>query len=80
MSDAGSVFPPRDYLDIINYDGDEVVAGYREWRPADPEPGGNREPGYRWGWANARLDHTKEQDEHGEVRRAYIQWTMRVFH
>jgi hypothetical protein len=69
MNDHGAAFPPTSALDVFFYDEDEVVAGYRGYRPGDPEPGGNRSPGYRWGWANRRVDSTGEDHGYSHVRR-----------
>jgi hypothetical protein len=69
-------FPPETWEHIAMYPDDDVTAGYRDWRPDDPPPGPNRSPGYRWGWANARRDRTKEDDGFGAVRHAYINATM----
>ena len=65
-------FPPKTPEDIMTYDGDEVMAGYRDHRPDDPPPGDNHSPGYRWGWTNRRKDCTSEPDGHEPVRYAYI--------
>jgi hypothetical protein len=64
-------FPPTCIEDIMSYDTDEVVAGYREGRPDDPMPGENRDPGYRWGWANRLRDTTGEPDQFSPLRHAY---------
>lgn len=42
-------------LDTLN--ADEILAGYREFRKGDPEPGPNRGRGYWHGWRNAARDH-----------------------
>lgn len=65
-------FPPTCWQDIFAYDDDEVLAGYRDWRPCELEPGPNHSPGYRWGWANRKRDHTGEDDGMVGVRMAYI--------
>lgn len=77
MSEPGTVFPPRDAWDIAAYDTNEVVAGFREYRPGDPDPGPNHAPGYRWGWANRRYDTTKEPDGFTGLRMAYIELARR---
>lgn len=77
MSEPGTVFPPRDEWDILAYDDDEVIAGYREHRPDDQPPGDNRSPAYRWGWTNARRDLTRADDGFGAIRRAFIIMTGR---
>ncbi|TPM25696.1 hypothetical protein [Mesorhizobium sp. B2-3-4] len=75
MTEHGMVFPPRDEWDIAAYDTDEVVAGYREYRPEEPQPGENRSPAYRWGWANRRKDMTHQPDGLEDVRRIFILMT-----
>lgn len=42
--------------DLDRLDDDEIVAGYRDWRPDDPEPGPNRSRAYWHGWCNAARD------------------------
>ena len=64
-------FPPTCIEDIMIYDGDEVVAGYRERRRDDIPPGENRSPGYRWGWTNSQRDHG-QPDGFEPLRYAYI--------
>ena len=78
QSDLGTVFPPRDEWDIVAYPTDDVVAGYREHRLDDPEPGENRAPGYRWGWANAQKDATHIPDGMEEMRYAYIRMSRQA--
>jgi hypothetical protein len=75
-----SVFPPTCWQDIAAYDTDEVVQGYRDWRPDDPEPGPNHSPGYRWGWANMKADHTHPtvMDELYWIRRDYAREAMGI--
>ena len=65
-------YPPTCWQDIFAYDDDDVMSGYREYRPTEPEPGANRAAGYRWGWANRKRDTTGEPDPFDGVRRAYI--------
>ncbi len=65
------VWPPRSWEDIAAYSDDDIVAGYREWRPDDVEPGDNHSPGYRWGWTNAAHDHGRE-DDFSPLRFQYI--------
>lgn len=69
-------FPPRDYLDVIAYDDDECVRGYREHCIFDDPPGDNHSPGYRWGWQNARRDVIHVDDGFDHIRSAYIKWGM----
>lgn len=76
MTEFGA-FPPTCIEDIMSYDADEVMAGYREYRRDDPEPGDNRSPGYRWGWTNRKRDVTYEPDPFIELRYEYIR-TMRL--
>lgn len=77
MADPGTVFPPRDEWDIAAYDTDDVVAGYREYCIADPAPGPNHSPAYRWGWANARRDATHIPDGYEPLRDAFIDMSRR---
>ncbi len=77
MSELGTVFPPRDEWDIAAYPTDEVVAGYREYRPDDPAPGPNHSAGYRWGWTNGRRDVTHEPDGFEPLRYAFIDMSRR---
>lgn len=65
-------FPPKTWIEIFEYDDDEIVAGYREYRPEDPMPGENRSDGYRWGWANRKKDNTGIEDGYEPVRREFI--------
>jgi hypothetical protein len=68
MPDLGTVFPPRLANDVFFYDDLDIVEGYRDFRPGDPEPGANRSPGYRWGWPNRRYDSTGDDGGLGRVR------------
>jgi len=77
MSEPGTVFPPRDEWDIAAYPTDEIVAGYRDHRHDDPEPGPNHSPGYRWGWTNRRRDVTHEPDGFEPLRYAFIELSRR---
>ena len=65
-------FPPKCIEDIMSYDANETVAGYREYRPDEPAPGPNRAPGYRWGWTNRKRDVTGEPDDFIALRYEYI--------
>lgn len=76
-ADPGTVFPPRDEWDIAAYETDDVVQGYRDWRPDDPAPGPNHSPGYRWGWTNGRKDRTSKVDGYEDLRRAYFALSQR---
>lgn len=77
MTGADAPFPPRNEWDVLAYDQDECVAGYREHRPDDPVPGPNRSPAYRWGWANRRKDITGEMDGFEGIRWAFIELSRR---
>lgn len=77
MSDAGTIFPPRDVWDIAAYDTDEIVDGYLSHCIEDVPPGDNRAPGYRWGWLNARKDATHVLDGFEGLRFAYIRMSRR---
>ncbi|WP_332717435.1 hypothetical protein [Pelagibacterium mangrovi] len=79
MTEAlGTVFPPRDEWDVAAYPTDDVVAGYREHRLDDIEPGPNRSPGYRSGWINARCDATHAPDGFELIRAAFIQMSRMI--
>lgn len=73
-------FPPTCWQDIAAYDLDECVAGYRDWRPDDPEPGPNHSPAYRWGWLNCEADHTKPvvMDDLYWIRRDYARFALGI--
>lgn len=70
--------PPRDWRDVWAYDREDILAGFREFHLGDPEPGPNRPPGYRWGWANRRND-AGLPDEFGPIRRDYIRATRHTW-
>lgn len=63
-----------DDLDSLN--DDEIVAGYREWRKGDPQPGPNRGRAYWHGWMNAARDHG-EQPISPEARELAHVWLQR---
>lgn len=75
MSEIGQVFPPRNEWDVAAYETDEIVAGYRDHRIGDVEPGPNHSPAYRWGWCNAKKDLTHVNDGFEPIRYAFIQMT-----
>lgn len=56
-------WPPKSWRDIEDYDHEEIVLGYREYREGDPMPGENRSPGFRWGWSNRAYDHSNGKDD-----------------
>lgn len=60
-------WPPTKWHDIDEYDGDEIVAGYTDYRKGDLQPGPNRSPGYRWGWQNNFYDHNHLDGDDGFV-------------
>ena len=49
--------PVRTAADLATLDEDEIVAGYLDFRPGDPEPGPNRGRAFWHGWMNAARDH-----------------------
>jgi hypothetical protein len=49
--------PVRTIAELEKLDADEIVAGYLEYGPDDPEPGPNRGRAYWHGWRNAAIDH-----------------------
>lgn len=65
---AGTIFPPRDALDILSYDTSECARGFRDYRPELPDPGEERSPSYRWGWVNAKYDRTRKDDGYDHLR------------
>jgi len=70
--DEIGVFPPRDEWDVAAYKTDEVVDGYRSHSIYDDFPGNNRDPGFIWGWMNARRDASGVDDGFEFIRSAYI--------
>jgi hypothetical protein len=57
MSEETIDFAPVATLDdLCSLDDEEIIAGYREFRPDDPEPGPNRGRAYWHGWMNAARD------------------------
>jgi hypothetical protein len=48
--------PVRTLAELGALDADQIVAGYLEYRPDDPEPGPNRGKAYWHGWRNAGID------------------------
>ena len=48
----GIKVPVTELADLDRLDEDEIVAGYRDARPDDPEPGPNRSRAYWHGWRN----------------------------
>lgn len=55
MSDA-SFEPVAMLADLETLNDDEIVQGYRDFRPGDPEPGPNRGRSYWHGWCNRARD------------------------
>lgn len=54
---AGVTFAPvADLDDLERLDINEIVDGYMDWRPGDPEPGENRGRAYWHGWMNRARD------------------------
>lgn len=77
--EPGTVFPPRDVWDIAAYDPNELIAGFLDHRPDDPEPGPNRSPSFRWGWSNRRRDMTGAPDDgYDALRHAYLRMMRRA--
>lgn len=55
---CGAEFLPVSTLDDLDaLDGDEIVAGYLDWKAGDPEPGPNHGRAYWHGWMNRARDH-----------------------
>lgn len=72
IAPIGTVFPPRDAFELMAYDLDQVVEGWLDYDPFVLPPGENHDPGYRWGWANARRTYTKQPDGYDSIRQDYI--------
>lgn len=71
------MFPPRTAFDILAYNDWATVQGYREYRPGLPDPGDNNDPGYRWGWANAKRGRTKINDGFEPLRAEFMAMVKR---
>lgn len=57
MPESEAIFQPVATLaDLDALDDDDIVAGYRDFRSGDPEPGLNRGRAYWHGWRNAARD------------------------
>jgi hypothetical protein len=69
---SGSTFPPRNAWDVLAYDGEETMNGYRDFAFNKPLPGDDRTPAYRWGWQNAQRDATHARDGYEDIRYDYI--------
>lgn len=48
--------PATTVEEVMAFDLEEVVDGYRDGRSGDPEPGDNRSKAYWHGWRNGRGD------------------------
>ncbi len=70
-----ATYPPTCWQDIAAYDLAECMEGFIEFQAGDPEPGDNRSPSYRWGWANAASDAAMIPDRFYQLRRQYIRET-----
>lgn len=82
MEYAVMTFEPVSTLaDLDTLDDDEIVAGYNDWRPGDPEPGENRGRAYWHGWMNAARDRNAAPWtwEGAELARAWLarEWERR---
>lgn len=63
--------PVRTVADLETLDGDEIFAGYTEWKPGDPEPGPNRGRSYWHGWRNAAIDHRELEGDDASAQLAH---------
>jgi hypothetical protein len=54
--------PVTTLADLDALDGEEIRAGYLDWRSGDPEPGSNRGRAYWHGWMNAARDNGEAPD------------------
>jgi hypothetical protein len=62
-------FPPVETAaDLATLDHAEIVAGYMEFRPGDPQPGPNRGRAYWHGWRNAAIDHGEAKPDAASAR------------
>lgn len=64
-------------LDALN--DNDIVSGYREFRPGDPEPGLNRGRAYWHGWCNAARDkgHREACPESRRLAHEYVEMSRR---
>lgn len=63
--------PLQTIADLETLDEAEIIAGYREWREGDPEPGPNRGRAYWHGWRNAMIDRGKREPDEAARRLAH---------
>lgn len=65
--------------DLMALDEAEIVAGYREAKIGDPEPGENRGRAYWHGWCNAMRDRgvLPPTPESWSLAREYLAWMRR---
>lgn len=63
--------PVRTLADLMTLDSDEIVAGYLEAQPGDPEPGPNRSRAYWHGWRNRMCDRGKIEMDGAMSQLAY---------
>jgi len=62
--------PVRTAADLLTLDHNEIVRGYMDYEPGDPEPGANQGRAYWHGWCNARTDRTTHEPT--EAQRALV--------
>jgi hypothetical protein len=63
--------PVASVADLDTLDEDEILAGYREYRVGDPEPGPNRGRAYWHGWRNAARDRGQLPSDDASRRLAH---------
>jgi hypothetical protein len=63
--------PVASVADLDTLDEDEILAGYREYRVGDPEPGPNRGRAYWHGWRNAARDRSQLPSDDASRRLAH---------
>jgi hypothetical protein len=76
-------FTPIATLDDLNsLDEDEILAGYRDYRRGDPEPGPNRGRAYWHGWMNAARDDGERPitAETRQLAREYLRVKRKATH
>lgn len=53
----GIKVPVETLEDLDRLDADEIMQGFLNFRPDDPEPGNNHSRAYWHGWMNRKNDH-----------------------
>jgi hypothetical protein len=63
--------PVASLADLNTLSEAEILEGYLDWQPSDPEPGANRGRAYWHGWMNAARDHYEHQNTPESTRLAH---------